>query len=734
VSNAAAPHHLIKCTQNGAGPRPRDNSCPSTRPGADRDAAVALGARVRACVKVPAGPPFLIALHYVARMAQWGIHTVTTTPGNCSSVARHRPLPDRSMGRRSRTAHSSKCPLMHSGSGAETSHKKRRSTCIGALRGALLLAFSFSTGAVIVAYAAPSRAAARSSFSLSASKLAPAGGRPASHSAPSRPPAAVSGVVQETGAADRPEDRNRPLPVPRVQHGAAVIERGSSTALRIYTDDNRRQIGMCRFPSACLDTQAALYLPTALKRFRAAVATKCGLSPERLKFYDQASDREMSDAALTRHHPDVHLAGMLRPLRYHMPHMVEDLLSDIFVLAPYLQRRSSAPWRASDPPFHPANTTVHCFEPDSSPHGARQYACGSSPPAAIGVLVEDRAADLGWGAGMFSLFGAPSSRAPLRMLYRSEAFAPEPAMDKAQRRHDAFLRKASFGRQTLFQPRRACFSSISVPAAARGVARGQTHGPPAVHNSVLFQHSNIQRTLPQRPPRAACRLNVTIVNRRERAGVTSGDPYHSEGRRIPNLDAVRDELGREAARVGVAVDVQVREDFGEITFRDQFEAMQRTHVLISVHGAELSNALFLRRGASVVEVYPFRYTPAVFAKMMGGFGLLHKVFIADPDEKAFRKCLLHFNKPNDASREAAERVVERFERRAAAFRAAKKSGDSQALGAYWESGDFVRMVRPCGRGQRLLVDAPTIARQALSDSAQLCYGKTKVRADEPPSA
>lgn len=526
---------------------------------------------------------------------------------------------------------------------------------------------------------------------------------------------------------DKPEDRNRPLPLPNRGNVDADenMKAVAATAFRIYTDevDQKQSIGVCRFPASCVDTQGVLYVPQALKKFRTSIASKCALSKERMSFYDPVGDKEMKDLALTRHHPDTDIVGNLRPLRYHMPHLVEDLLKSIFTVAPYLQQRpSSKPLHKTDPGYQLRNTTVYCFETGSQGIMNEPHACSSNPPKRLGVLVEERAARINWTAGLFELLGSASSRAPLQLIYDSNAFAPYPAMNKEQTEHDNFLRKGSSGRRSIFKPRRACFKSISIPGVSPWRFRKQGN----ILNNVLLQHSGIQQSLPTIPPSHRCTLNVTIINR-PRRGVDKA-PWGAEPRRIVNVEELEMSLHKQADWLGFSIVVQTVDDFGVLTFAEQVQVMQSTQSLISIHGAELSNSIFLRKGAAVVEIYPFRYTPSIFANMMKSFGLLHKMIIAEPDVEYYKRCLYYHNKPDSPSWKATVKNIDLFDARAKLFRDAKiqgNRGNYQAFGSYWETSNFVKMVRPCGRGQRLRVDVPQVVRAALVHGEALCYGVDK---------
>lgn len=514
-------------------------------------------------------------------------------------------------------------------------------------------------------------------------------------------------------------EQNQPLPLPKREPGGVKIDRGSPAAFRIYTNDAVNSVALCRFPSSCIDEDGMLYVPQSLKRYRSSIASKCGIQSTRLSFYDPKKAEKFLDDDLTKHHPDVHIASRQRPVRYHMPHLMEDMLHGVFLMAPYLQRATSKEWSEADNPFHPPNTTVYCYEPSKTPLGKRPYACGSDPPRQIGVLAEDRVRNIGWGPGLFNLLGNPTSRAPLQLLTLGEVLPDKQKEHWGQtggKKYPAAHALGVKGRNSIKQQRQACFGSISVPAA------GAFHEISAddLESSVLFQHSGIQRKLPVLQRSRRCSLNVTIINRPR--NLAAKVPTSPDARRVTNIKELETALNEEAARLNIDVNIQTREDFAFTAFESQLEEMQRTHSLISIHGAELANMIFLRRGASVTEIYPFRYTPVIFAKAAWQYGLLHHSTIGEPDEEGYKECILHFNKANDKSRTAAEEVVRRFTERARAFRNAKTPASKEALASHWDGGNFVKMIRPCGRNQPLTVDSSAVAKKALQDYEKMCYG------------
>jgi Glycosyltransferase 61 len=221
-----------------------------------------------------------------------------------------------------------------------------------------------------------------------------------------------------------------------------------------------------------------------------------------------------------------------------------------------------------------------------------------------------------------------------------------------------------------------------------------------------------------------CKINATILNRPfKRPVFNRGMRGYSDGSRsIPNAEELIDALHKESNLLRIKVVVTERIDFSSIHIRKQFEVMQNTQILISVHGAELSNVLFLRRGASVSEVYPFRHTPTIFRDVLHALGIHHQKYIAKPDGETYQKCIYNYNKAGSPSRKAAELVVNQFMDRAANYSDTTNENDKTIFGTYFDDGWTVYKNRQCGRSQRLIVDATVLAKLALGSFQRVCFG------------
>jgi hypothetical protein len=115
----------------------------------------------------------------------------------------------------------------------------------------------------------------------------------------------------------------------------------------------------------------------------------------------------------------------------------------------------------------------------------------------------------------------------------------------------------------------------------------------------------------------------------------------ARGRKILNEDALLARLN------GLAVVNVCLEDF---TFRDQVALMSRTKVLVGMHGAGLTNLMFMPAGSSVIEILPrrngifdynkmrnsFRHD-ACFLRLAAAFNVLHHGIICDHDALFFKK-------------------------------------------------------------------------------------------------
>ena len=117
----------------------------------------------------------------------------------------------------------------------------------------------------------------------------------------------------------------------------------------------------------------------------------------------------------------------------------------------------------------------------------------------------------------------------------------------------------------------------------------------------------------------AGRVRVTFLSRRPYAcgGVehkTMNRQIANEGRVLASLRAIR----------GAIV---TRRDFACVPPREQLAAVAATDVLVAMHGAALTHALFLPEGAAVVEIAPMPGAWRLFEHLARMRGLVYFVHV-----------------------------------------------------------------------------------------------------------
>lgn len=104
---------------------------------------------------------------------------------------------------------------------------------------------------------------------------------------------------------------------------------------------------------------------------------------------------------------------------------------------------------------------------------------------------------------------------------------------------------------------------------------------------------------------------------------------------IATLKALQEQLPK---HIGNSATIEWQEGL-YIPFREQIALFQRADVLVSVHGAELSNVLFMRHDARVIEIMPFGYMAKWFYWLATSAHVKVTPFPSDPDEEKFHQCL-----------------------------------------------------------------------------------------------
>ncbi len=214
-------------------------------------------------------------------------------------------------------------------------------------------------------------------------------------------------------------------------------------------------------------------------------------------------------------------------------------------------------------------------------------------------------------------------------------------------------------------------------------------------NDRLMQATGISRA-----PKCTRRVVIVVRDRRKKLDRT-----------IPaaTLRALRAELARAG---NLTVDTVV--DMGHLTFAQQVNLMQDTDVLLAVHGAEMSNILFLRAGARVIEIHPFGYWVSnMFYPIRTALHLNYTGLSSAPDRAQFLRCM------KDGKQDDPEiaRGIRIFRAREKMYRVADDDWGRWRAGAFWMLPSWARR---CCRAQVIDFDATEIAQLVLRHARSRC--------------
>jgi len=118
---------------------------------------------------------------------------------------------------------------------------------------------------------------------------------------------------------------------------------------------------------------------------------------------------------------------------------------------------------------------------------------------------------------------------------------------------------------------------------------------------------------------------------------------------------------------------------GKLNFSEQVKLMQRADILVTVHGAELANALFLRRGARIIELFPFGFnTPYYKNTVADPIHVKHVAYATNPDPLAFYKCI-----ESSANKDPLGEARRIFRKQISLYRNAKNESQRQKAGLFF---------------------------------------------------
>lgn len=418
----------------------------------------------------------------------------------------------------------------------------------------------------------------------------------------------------------------------------------------------------CVLPQACIDSGRTLYLPKELSNHQRRLRQTCKLP--HVKFYDADHPKESFDI---KSYMKLNLLGIHRS-RWHMPHFYQDFEGSFIAL---------------DTVFgNSEHKRIECYS-GASRNGTN---CGSSVifgenPASHAILLSPRIKKTGGNSWIHQFLAHIATPQKPLFLYSDD---------------DLFLRPNG--------TRRLCFKSVTVGTisfVSSAIFRNhRMFGLHSLNNEFPIQMLHGEK----------CILNITVITREESG---EGPKGFYGARSITNIEELKKAIKKKARGKGVNPSLVVS-SLSNKTFAEQIALMQRSHVLISVHGAELTNQIFVRSNSIVIEIFPFRYVPDIFANQRFRAGIRSYSTVAEGDPETFSKCLLSYNPPGSDTHDDALAVIKKFRGQALAY----MSKDLNS--AYHFPDSFPPMARVCYRTQKLHVDSNAIAQIAFRHSEDIC--------------
>lgn len=474
------------------------------------------------------------------------------------------------------------------------------------------------------------------------------------------------GVHPDTTVARMQEKRRLPTP-PRATRPTFAIE--------TFWSDQDFDRKVCRVHNVCIRNDGTLLIHPELKRHEAALR-EC--SVQKLGYLKDANDFNANDSTAA-----FDLFGA-STARFHIPHFLTDVLPILYA--------SELIW----PTTTHSSMKSNCVSPSHST--CDRQSIPSSMYSAL--FIEDRVLRMTVSSWVPQLTAMLPGRP---FLYSPETLFP--TTDNA------------------IIPEKRCFRSVvSFSRRSHMLHSSEWFG----EGNGMFDRHGLTRYSVLRPPsryskgKHACRVHIVIINRfgwERRHGVFLG-------RDLVNVDEIKTRIERDSVMTqspAVAPTVVV-EYFENKTFAEQVDIMQRADVIVGVHGAGLSNILFARKDAPILEVLPFTYYAGPFATVAESLYLKYSYMIAEPDTKTFLECIeMRAKKSGDTgiSRRAKELWVEALRRR-------KLDGEMEFLKTHLMTDPSGSHMKVCARTQRLKVDAAEMSRRVLQMAQKVCGGAVEL--------
>ncbi|KAA8498886.1 hypothetical protein FVE85_6471 [Porphyridium purpureum] len=468
--------------------------------------------------------------------------------------------------------------------------------------------------------------------------------------------------------------------------------------LRLYYDktrtnlQNNQRYQVCRIPDVCLTRRREFIMPTFVANFAKNELSRC-MRKETLAlttFTDQIPQN--NDSTLVIHWKDRDLATIMpdskSSVRYWIPHFV----GDIVPLLSAVDAISGSRWGGTIEELCVKRGT------DASSGGGEMGGNPLERPAPCDVsgvlakhdyVVEDQ-------SGVLSRRATPWVRDMRSMMERIGIEITPFLFDANEKVYAMCFRSAVFSSQSVHEywngPEHIFYKANGVERAARA----------GEHIIAAFDRS-YDRSKPSvpKPLRAKesepCRVGVTLVKRRDTRTLAEG--FEESLSKWLRAFADESSLGKQRR-----ANTQLRAIFFEgMSLAEQIKAMQETDVMISVHGAGITNVLWMRRGGALVEILPPAYV-ANFGTNAVRAGLDYVAFNASADTESLRSCV-------DLPSAPGETVGQGWLDLKKAFDAGERDGGRLPRP---QPNEIPKRAFMCLRNQKVIVDPKVLAASVAS--------------------
>jgi len=140
--------------------------------------------------------------------------------------------------------------------------------------------------------------------------------------------------------------------------------------------------------------------------------------------------------------------------------------------------------------------------------------------------------------------------------------------------------------------------------------------------------------------------------------------------------------------------------FEGLAFHLQVAVMQEADIVVAPHGAGNTNVVFMRAGATLLEVMPFGYLGAgPFANLAKAYGVEYVPIVAEPDDENFRDCVSP-KRAGSLSEDKRKNILKAWDTARSVWKNPKASRGQKdnAINLHDEENDYARF---CARHQML---------------------------------